>query len=154
MITISEKDIIGIEADISDRFEEKTGVIKKLKVLSKDIEKKIWNKLIEVEIIKDYSMNPIKFEDYEFFEFSNNYDLVLDKLNSFKNLKEEVVLIWFASQNSILTDFETFKENWDYFFYPSSDDLVIINKDWKWVIYLSHYEVMEIGVKIKIEKNL
>ncbi len=130
MIKDIEIHITSEKPDIVWRFEDKQEVLKKIKVLDKETENLIWNKLKGDSIIPDYILNESKFETFESIEFRDNYELVTDRLKElFKtsSINVKVVLTWFSSGQSFLTDLKTFIDNWDDFFYPSSDDLVIIH---------------------------
>jgi len=151
MIKDIELHITSEKPDIVWRFEDKEEVLKKIKVLDKETENLIWNKLKGDSIIPDYILNESKFETFESIEFRDNYDLVTDRLKElFKtsSINVKVVLTWFSSGQSFLTDLKTFMDNWDDFFYPSSDDLVIIHENWNWVIYIAHFECFQLGQKI------
>lgn len=57
---------------------------------------------------------------------------------------QDVILTWVSGQ-TLTTSFNTFVDNWDTIFYPSSDDIFVIDENWKWVIYLAHFERFQIG---------
>lgn len=152
MIKNLERHITSDTPDIKWRFDDKQQVYEKIKVLDKEIDNLIWDKLKDDIFYTDYNVNESKFETFESIEFSDNYKLVTARLKElFKtnSTNVEVVLTWFSSGHSFLTDLKTFTDNWDDFFYPSSDDLIVINENWDWIIYISHFESFQLGQKIK-----
>jgi hypothetical protein len=152
MIKDLEKHITFNKPDIYWRFEDNQRVLEKIKVLDKEADSLIWNKLKGDSFLPGYSLNENKFETFESIEFSDNYDLVTDKLKELlktSSTNVKVILTWFSDGRSYLTDLKTFIDNWDDFFYPSSDDLVVINENWDWIIYLAHFESFQFGEKIK-----
>ncbi len=136
-----------MKLEIGWRFEDKKEVLEKLIVLNNHTESEIWNKLKSNDFLESYSLNKDKFEVFETIEFKNNYELVSNKLSELSNHK--IILTWFSGNETLVTDMNTFRNNWDDFFYPSSDDLLIIKEDWDWIIYISHFECLQYGSKIK-----
>jgi hypothetical protein len=152
MIEDLEKHITLEKPDIDWRFDNKQQVLEKIKVLDTETENIIWDKLKGDNFIHDYELNENKFETFENIEFSNNYDRVTTRLKElFKNTStnDKVVLTWFSARHSFLTDLKTFVDNWDDFFYPSSDDIIVINETWDWIIYIAHFECFQFGQRLK-----
>lgn len=145
MINDLEKHTTFETPDIEYRFDNKVDVLKKLKVIEKEIANLIYDKLKAESFIQDYSLNKDKFEVFEIIEFKDNYGLITKKLNDLIKNNDNVILTWFSGQHTLLTDSKTFIENWDCFFYPSSDDLIVINETWNWIIYFAHFESFQFG---------
>ncbi|WP_456458292.1 hypothetical protein [Reichenbachiella sp.] len=151
MIKDLEKHITLDKPDIDWRFEDNEEVLKKLKVVDKQTENFIWERLKADNFIADYALNKDKFEAFETIEFADNYDSVTNRLKELPNTNDKIVLIWFSGQHTLLTDWKTFADNWDDFFYPSSDDLVVISETWDWIIYIAHFESFQMGQRIQTE---
>lgn len=120
------------------------------KILSveKGIEKQLWDKLTDRQIIQAYSLNRDELSEFENFDFSDNYDKVLKRLKMLGNGNERLLLIWNTEFNPVTTDLKTLISDWEEFYQPSSDDLFIVEDKLKWIVYLSHFEVFMFG-KIK-----
>ncbi|MET4084251.1 hypothetical protein ABIB40_004227 [Pedobacter sp. UYP30] len=139
-----------MKLELEWRFEDNKEVLEKLIILDKHAESAIWNKLKSNVFLESYSLNKDKFKDFETIEFKNNYELVSKKLSELSNqINQKIILTWFSENETLITDMDTFKNNWDSFFQPSSDDRLIIREDWDWIIYLSHFECLQYGSKIK-----
>ena len=147
-----EKHITSDQPDISWRFDDKKEVLRKVRVLDKETENLIWGKLKGDFLIQDNELKRDKFDKFESIEFSDNYDAVTLRLKElFENSSttDKVVLTWFSDGHSFVTDLETFISNWEDFFYPSSDDLVVVNENWDWIILIAHFESFQLGLGIK-----
>ena len=146
-----EKDILTTNEspNITGRFNDSPILINKLKVVAEVSEKRYWEKLKDNILLKDYSLNTDKFEVFEIFDFENNYESVKDKLLEIFKEPDEIILSWFTNEKSLLIDSNTFIENWEEFFSPSQDDLIIFSKNFNWVIYITHYECFQFGYGIK-----
>lgn len=151
MIKDLEKHITLDKPDIDWRFDDNEDVLKKLKVVDKQTASFIWEKLKADKFIADYILNKDRFEIFETIEFADNYDSVTNRLKELPNTNDKIVLTWFSAQRTLLTDWKIFTDNWGDFFYPSSDDLVVINETWDWVIYIAHFESFQMGRGIKTE---
>lgn len=145
MIKDLEKHTTFDTPDIDYRFDGKVTILKKIKVLDKEVENLIWDKLKSDNFVKDYSLNKDKFEVFEIIEFKDKYGLITKRLNELTKTNDKVILTWFSGQHTLLTDSKTFIENWDSFFYPSSDELIVINETWNWIIYIAHFESFQFG---------
>lgn len=148
MIKDLEKHITLDKPGIDWRFDDKE-VLKKIKVVDKEAENLIWDRLKSDNFIQDYTLNKDKFEIFETIEFADNYDDVTIRLKELSIKNDKILLIWFSAQHTLLTDWKTFIDNWDDFFYPSSDDLIVINENWDWIIYIAHFESFQFGRGIK-----
>lgn len=137
--------------DIDWRFDDKLEVLSKINVIDKAAESLIWDRLKADNFIADYTLNKKKFETFETIEFADNYDSVTNRLKELAQTNDNIVLTWFSAQHTLLTDWKTFTDNWDDFFYPSSDDLIVINETWDWMIYIAHFESFQLGRGIKTE---
>ena len=131
------------------RFNETPYLISKLKVIDETTEKFYWEKLKNEILLKDYSLNANKFEVFEIFDFENDYEIVKDKLAKFLKEPEQIIISWFTNEKSLLIDSPTFIEYWEEFFSSSADDLVIFSKNFNWVIYIAHYECLQLGYGMK-----
>lgn len=154
MIKDLEKHITLDKPDIDWRFDDKLQVLEKIKVIDKETENLIWGKLKGDNLIKDHELNEHMFDTFESIEFGDSYDLVTIRLKELfptASTNNKIVLTWFSARHSFLTDLKTFIDNWDNFFYPSSDDLVVTNENWDWIIYIAHFESFQIGRGIKTE---
>ncbi len=149
MIKDLEKHITLDKPDIDWRFDDNQEVLEKLKVVDKETVSFIWEKLKVDYFTVDNMLNKDKFEVFETIEFAGNYEAVTNRLKELPNTNDKIVLTWFAAQQTLLTDWKTFADNWDDFFYPSSDDLIVINETWSWVIYIAHFESFQMGRGIK-----
>lgn len=151
MIKDLAKHITSKKPDIAWRFEDNEEVLENVKVVDKQTENLIWEKIKAENFIVNYSLNKGKFETLETMDFGDNYDLVTKKLKELPNTNDKIVLTWFSEQHTLVTDWKTFSENWDDFFYPSSDDLLVINENGHWIIYFAHFQSFQIGQGIKVE---
>jgi hypothetical protein len=123
-------------------FDDNPQVVEKIKVVDKETENFIWDKLKGDGFIPDYKLSEDKFETFESIEFGDNYELVTTRLKELLKTtsnNDKVILTWFSAGHSFLTDFKTFVDNWDDFFYPSLDNLVVITENWDWIIYIAHF---------------
>ncbi len=132
----------------SHRFDSHEEIIVKLKVIDNATEKIVWNKLKDGILLENYSLNMDKFIEFEEIEFSADYSIVTKKITDFFKGHEQLILTWFSNEKSLTTDSNTFIQNWEDFYSPSADDLVVVNKDFDWVIYIAHYEVFRLGQKL------
>ena len=130
------------------RFDSHEEIIVKLKVIDNATEKIVWNKLKDGILLENYSLNMDKFIEFEEIEFSADYSIVTKKITDFFKGHEQLILTWFSNEKSLTTDSNTFIQNWEDFYSPSADDLVVVNKDFDWVIYIAHYEVFRLGQKL------
>jgi len=149
MIKDLEKHITLDKPDIGWRFDDNEEVLKCIKVVDKETGDLIVEKLKAGNFILDYALSKDKFEIFEIIEFSDDYNLVTKKLKELLRTNDKIVLTWFSGQQTLLTDWKTFTDNWDDFFYPSSDDLLVISQTWDLIIYISHFESFQIGQRIK-----
>ena len=131
----------------SHRFDSHEEIIVKLKVIDNATEKIVWNKLKDGILLENYSLNMDKFIEFEEIEFSADYSIVTKKITDFFKGHEQLILTWFSNEKSLTTDSNTFIQNWEDFYSPSADDLVVVNKDFDWVIYITHYEVFQLEQK-------
>ena len=129
------------------RFEGKECILENIDVLDEKINEAIWYNLKNQDIIKNYALNQDKFDRSEEFQFKHDYSLVKERLRKLKSGDEKVILTW-ASGPTILVNFKVFVENWKDFYYPSSDDIVVVNNH-DWIIYLSHFESIQVGENLK-----
>ena len=132
----------------SHRFDSHEEIIVKLKVIDNATEKIVWNKLKDGILLENYSLNMDKFIEFEEIEFSADYSIVTKKITDFFKGHEQLILTWFSNEKSLTTDSNTFIQNWEDFYSPSADDLVVVNKDLDWIIYITHYEVLQFGKKL------
>lgn len=102
------------------------------------------DRLIDEKTIEKFSINKDKFELFEEIFFVDNYDSVSSKLKKMNNLKDKVILTYLSGESFYL-DFDVFVDNWLDFYYPSSDDILIINEKRNWIIYLTHFESFQLG---------
>jgi hypothetical protein len=144
-----EKHITFDKPHIYWRFDDKLDVLNKIKVIDEAAASLIWDRLNTGNFITDYALNKDRFDTFETIEFADNYDSVTKRLKELAQTNDNIVLTWFSAQHTLLIDLKTFTDNWDDFFYPSSDDLVVIHKNWDWIIYIAHFESFQIGQGIK-----
>lgn len=149
MIKDLEKHIISDKPDIAWRFEDKEYVLRKIRVLDREAENLIWDLLKTEKFLLPYELNKDKFKNFETIEFADNYESVTIRLREILETDEEIILTWASDGHSLLTDSMTFIDNWDDFFYPSSDDLIVINCSKDWIIYIAHFESFQFGQGIK-----
>ena len=144
MIDNLDKYVSSDNLDINWRFEDKKEVLTQIKILDRKAYDLIWEKLFNNNIVGKFTLNEDRFKTFETKEFNNNYNWTTARLKEFKNKEDEVILVW-ADGQAILTNLQTFIDNWDDFYYPSSDDLLIINGKRDWIVNLAHYECFQFG---------
>lgn len=134
--------------NISRRFDKNEEIISRIKVIDKSTEELLWDKLKGGIILENYTLNKDKFLNFEELDFSADYSIVTKKIADLFKDNEQLILTWFSNEKSLTTDSNTFIHNWEDFFSPSVDDLVVVNKNLDWVIYITHYEVFLLGQKL------
>lgn len=145
------KHIISSQINIEGRFRHKPNIVDRLLTVSKEFENDVWKKLKDNNFFVEYELLSNNFQYFEAIEFSKDYEAVSRYLRSFDDMKRDVLLTWACGTiNPIVTDTATFVYNWEEFYYPSSDDLIVISDCWKWIAYFSHYECFYFGKDIKI----
>ncbi|WP_157198478.1 hypothetical protein [Mariniradius saccharolyticus] len=144
MIDNLDKYVTRDNLDINWRFEDKKEILTQIKILDRKAYDLIWEKLFHDNIVGKFTLNEDKFKTFEAKDFNNDYNWITARLHEFKNKEDDIILIW-ADGQALLTNFQTFIENWDDFYYPSSDDLLIINSKRDWIINLTHYECFRFG---------
>jgi hypothetical protein len=140
-----DEHIIPGQIDLADRFEHKTEVLSKLYAVSKEFEGVIWEGLKNGNFIAEYELCSANFKNFKTFEFAEDYDIASRQLMPLKETAGRVLLTWYSAINPIVTDIATFVDNWDDFFYPSSEDLIVIDEGWDWIAYFAHYECLFFG---------
>jgi hypothetical protein len=149
LIKVLEDKATDNESDISWRFEEKNDILKKILTVDKEGEELINDYLESNNFIKNFELNKNRFDIFEEIEFENNYNLITFRLEELFTTNSQVVLFWLQDSCTILTDLQTFIVNWEDFYYPSSDDLIVINQIDNWVMYFTHYELYQFGRILK-----
>ncbi len=144
MIDNLDKYVSSDNLDINWRFEGKREVLTQIKILDRKAYDLIWEKLFNDNIVGKFTLNEDRFKTFEAKDFNNDYNWTTTRLQEFKNKEDEIILVW-ADGQAILTNLQTFIDNWDDFYYPSSDDLLIINSKRDWIINLAHYECFQFG---------
>lgn len=144
MIDNLDKYVTSDNLDINWRFEDKKEVLTQIKSLDQKAYEIIWDKLFNDNIVGKFTLNKDRFKTFEEKDFNDDYSWTTKRLLEFENREDEVILIW-ATGQAILTDLQTFIDNWEDFYCPSSDDLLIINSKRDWIIYLAHYECFQFG---------
>lgn len=144
-----QKYIAQESASIDWRFKKNRRVLNKVNVFNESFEKIIWSKLKSENFLLEYSLNNDKFEHFETIKFVGNSDSVTKSLKEFSLPNKKIALTWFAEQHTLLTDWKTFTHYWDDFFYPGSDDLIVFDESWNWILYFSHFETLQLGQGIK-----
>lgn len=144
MIDNLDNYITSDRIDIEWRFEDKKEILTHIKVLDRKAYDLIWDKLFENNIVDKFTLNKDRFKYFEEFDFNEDYNWTTNRLLDFENKDDEIILLWETGQ-AFLTNLQTFIDNWDDFYYPSSDDLLIINVKRDWIIYLAHYECFQFG---------
>ncbi len=147
MINDLEKYINSDKIGIDWRFENQVEVLSRIKCINKEGKDLLWDKLLRGNLLQDYSLNKEKFETFEEKEFCNNYDLIATRLKEINNQTDKVILTWFTGE-TLFTDVKSFIDNWESFYYPSSDDLLVIHEKQDWIIYISHFEVFQFGQRV------
>ena len=59
---------------------------------------------------------------------------------------KKIILQW-DRKNSVATIWKIFLNYWDFFCYPSFDDVGIFPNDFSWILIYSHYEIMNFAEK-------
>ena len=152
MIDKLENYVTSTNLEIDWRFEDKKEILTGIKILDKLAYELIWDKLFSNNIVDKFTLNRNKFKVFEEKEFKHDYSWTSTRLKEFANRKDEIILIW-ATGQAILTDLQTFINNWDDFYYPGSDDLFIINSKKDWIVNLTHYECFQFGHGVIIESK-
>lgn len=138
--------IISGQINLPDSFEHKPEVLGRRFTISRDFERAIWEKLKEEHYMGKYELLSTNFQSFETIEFIEDYDAVGRHLKPLKETAGNVLLTWASGMiNPLVTDTETFVDNWDDFYYPSSDDLIAISEDWDWICYFAHYGCFYFG---------
>lgn len=96
-------------------------------------------------LVGEYELRSGNFERIETIQFADDYDIVSHRLKPLIETTGKVLLTWHSGIDPIVTDTATFVDNWDNFYYPSSDDLVVISESWDWIAYFAHYETLFLG---------
>jgi hypothetical protein len=144
MVDNLDKHITSDRLEIDWRFEDKIEVLTKLKILDRKAYDLIWHKLFENTLVGKFTRNKVSFKYFEQDDFNEDYNWTTKRLQEFENQEDEIILIW-ATGQAILTNLRTFIDNWDDFYYPSSDDLLVINLKRDWIINLAHDECFQFG---------
>jgi hypothetical protein len=76
------------------------------------------------------------------FDSDRPCDALLESLNISNEC--EVIISW-DYNTALKTTWKTFKENWEAFCYPSSDDVFIYPENKKWLLFYHHEESFEFG---------
>lgn len=135
--------------NISQRFDDNLEIVARINVIDKATEELLWSRLKDGILLENYSLNKDMFLIFEELDFSSDYIIVTQRMTDFfKDNEEQLILTWFSNEKSLTTDSNTFIHNWEDFFSPSADDLVVVNKNLDWVIYIAHYEVFQLGQKL------
>ena len=134
--------------NLSRCFDKNVELISRIKVIDNATEKILWDKLKDGILSENYSLNKDKFSNFEELEFGADYSIVTQRITNFFKNKKQLILAWFSNEKSLTTDSNTFIANCEDFFCPSADDLVVVNKNLHWVIYITHYEVFQLGQKL------
>lgn len=132
------------------RFSDKPTEIEQIHVVNKTGADIVWEWLMK-NITNEYSLNKDSFDHIEAIPFENNYEKIANFLKSFEYDDDNIILTWYTDE-TIVTTMKCFTKNWDDFFHPSSDDLLVINIKRNWIIYIAHFEVLYFGHGL-IEKN-
>jgi hypothetical protein len=144
-----DKHIVPGQINIADRFDHKPELLSRLSIISTDFESAIWEKLKNENFTDKYELLSTNFRIFRTTEFAKDYDAISHQLRPLKETAGKVLLTWASGMISpIVTDIATFTDNWDDFYYPSSDDLIAISEGWDWIVYLAHYECFFFGQEI------
>ena len=149
MIDRIDKHIIDDISGIAQRLPSDTKILPNLKVIDKEFENVIWDTLKTKGIVSRYALSKDKFEHFEEIAFGENYTLVADRLQALKGISNKVILIWNADFEAVYIDFDIFADYWEFFFFPSSDDLYVISENLDWIIYIAHFECFYLGKGLK-----
>ena len=134
----------------SGRFNDNEKIISSIKVIDKLSEELLWQKLKNGIVLENYSLNKDKFVNYEEYDFDSDYNIVTRCLNEFFKVDQEIILTWVSNEKTLLTNSNTFIDNWEDFYSPSIDDLIVVNNKIDFVIYIAHYESFQFGQNIII----
>jgi hypothetical protein len=100
--------------------------------------------LEKTEVNQDISILRELFSKVTFYpknDFSDSSREEIIKWFHGLGITENVVKIyWHSTNEGISVDFETFVENFDEFWYPSSDDIWVIGNEKSWLIQVDHEE--------------
>jgi hypothetical protein len=130
--------------ELTCRFEHNIDVLKSVRVVSKDSETEIWNYFTDVGKIGKYELREGRGGQISRFDFSSDYSLVESEIVKIFKQTDDLLLIWASNVfPAIYINCDTFLKNWDDFYYPGSDDLFVFNFHSNWIIYFTHFEVLE-----------
>lgn len=94
-------------------------------------------------------------EDFAFIRSLVKSKPIFQSENDFSNSSREEIVNWFrglgitenlvnvywhSNNEGVSVNFETFVENFDEFWYPSSDDIWVTGNDKSWLIQIDHEE--------------
>lgn len=108
--------------------------------------------LERAEVIQDINFSRDSINDL-FLQYENDFsDSTREEIIRWFHgliISENVVKIyWLSTNEGVSVKFKTFAENFDEFWYPSSDDVWITGNDGSWLIQIDHEEKFSFFKKI------
>lgn len=92
--------------------------------------------------------NPIILKTQE-VDFSDaTKEEVLSWLKNLPISKKIVHLYWVSPREGIKLNFDDFAANYDELWYPSTDDVLVVDIDKRWIIVLNHEEIFSLYIKV------
>lgn len=116
--------------------------------LNKDASESIGNLLFDTGLMGQYKLNKEHFSSITKLDLRTKSEKDGRKWLGNLNVdsKETVFLFW-DSGVSAFTNWDIFKMYYEDFYYPVSDDLILINRNVNWVLYFFHEEIVSFGLR-------
>ena len=117
--------------------------ISEIKILSPTSAELIHAK--SMRVMGNYCLDAKQFAYVQRINTSGSLENIQCWLNDLPPRSEELVFTSWSEKICTLTSFEIVKTNWDNFFYPSSDDAIVLPLSEQWVLYYFHEEEFQFG---------
>ncbi len=62
-------------------------------------------------------------------------------------IDQPILILWLLLKDAIITKWRLFPKYWNDFCYPSSDDVLILPVTAYWILFYSHEEIFEFGIR-------
>lgn len=92
--------------------------------------------------------NPIILKTQEVDFSDTTKEKVLSWLKNLPISKKIVYLYWVSPREGIKLNFDDFAANYDELWYPSTDDVLVVDIDRRWIIVLNHEEIFSLYIKV------
>ena len=120
-----------------------------IKPLNKDAGVALGNLFFDTGLMGQYKLNPEHFNSIIEFDLRSKSEEEGRKwLSSLKIDSDQTIFLYWDSWGSATTNWMIFKTYYDDFFYPGSDDLILTDKKFSWILYFFHEEFIYFGNKL------